>query len=179
MNEPVIKKAIYDCIRSILDEDALLIWADQNQHRPMRPYVSMKLLLGPVAIGQDEERQDEDDFVMISGFRELTLSVNYFGENPFRGLGEVQTRLRFPSTRETLYASGLVFVSDSGLRDLSQLLETQTEQRAQMDLVFRYSENASDADMHGPIIERVELENGIDGYETVVGLPEPEPEPEP
>lgn len=161
MNEGYIKKGLYDGVVAALP-GIRVIWQDQNEPRPARPYFAMKILTGPLREGHDEEIMNEDDKMEMSGSRMISVSMNFYGTKALEGMAQVQSRLQWQSVRDILAKKNLVFVSDSGVRDLSQLLENQTETRSQMDATFRFTDTGVDEGVG--IIERVEVaqvdENG-------------------
>ncbi len=158
MNEKVINKALYDVLRAMMPIECKVIAADQNEPRPMRPYVTWKVTGGPMREGWDAEEyleEDEESGLSYGGSRTIVVSLNFYGERALEGLARVQSRLQWETNRAILSAKNLVFVSDSGVRDLSQLLETQTETRSQMDVTMRFT--ALDVDESVGVIERVEI----------------------
>jgi hypothetical protein len=161
MNEKLIRRTIVDAIRGAMGPDIPVILADQNEPRPPRPYISYKLMTGPIRNGHDSESMDEDGDLNMIGERELSVSVNYYGLYAVEGMSALQTRLQFPSVRAILAQNKLVYVSDSGVRDVSQLLETQTETRAQMDVNLRLT--VSDQDLAAGYFEEVEITDSDTG----------------
>ena len=163
MDQKALLKGIYDALAAVFPQGVGIIAADQNEPRPQRPYATFKIINGPVREGWDDETMDENMQLEFSGTRILTVSINYYGQYALQGLALLQSRLQFPSIRDILMGKNLVYVSDSGVRDISLLLETQTETRAQMDLTMRYLDVSVDVDTGA--IESVEIEGKIDGVE--------------
>ena len=159
INDAITKKAVYDLIRKYIKTEAVVIWENQAEARPPKPYCSLLFITGAIRIGHDSEYVEGDN-VAVKGERELILSVNYFGENSMYELSRVQTAFGFPSAREMLLKDNIVFVQETGMRDLSALMENRFESRSQMDVRFRVTEGAIDLD--STIVEAVELNNDID-----------------
>ncbi len=156
MNEQLIKNGIYKALKSMSEPGVKVIVADQNEPRPPRPYISFKIITGPDRDGWDNEEMT-DQGLEYSGYRTMTVSLNFFGQRALEGMARVQSRLQWSTTREILSEQNLVFVSDSGVRDMSMLLETQTETRSQMDVVMRFVETDTDEGVGS--ITRVEIED--------------------
>lgn len=84
------------------------------------------------------------------GVREMVVSVEIFtdkltGAGTARDLlSQAQMGLSRQSVLDNLSAAGLAVVGDSGLRDLSALVETAFEGRAQMDVTFGLSAQVAD-----------------------------------
>lgn len=167
INDAIIKTKIYAVIRKYLKSEATILWELQGQPRPAKPFCSMNFLTGPIKQGEDEEVVNDDNKVEKQGLRELTLSVNYFGEHAMQELGYLITALGFPTARELLLKDAdLVFIAAAGPRDLSSLMENKFETRAQVDLRFRVIGSMADPD--SDVIETVVLENGIDNSSTEI-----------
>lgn len=172
ISEALVKKGLYDAMRAILPNVVMVIWADQNQERPARPYLTMKLIMGPQRRGNDEQRYGNDGSINHTGVREFDLSINLYGPKAQEYLSMIQSYLNFESIKSILLEKDLVFVRDSGVRDLSLLLENRTETRAQLDLHFRTSANVIESEEEVGSIETVELENEMDGTITVINPPD-------
>jgi hypothetical protein len=159
INDAITKKAVYDLIRKYIKTEATVIWENQAEARPPKPYCSLLFITGTTRLGHDSEFV-EGEKVKVKGMREMILSVNYFGTNAMAELSRVQTALGFPTAREMLLKDNIVFVTESGMRDLSALMENRFESRAQMDVRIRITD--SDIDLDSTIVETVQLENDID-----------------
>lgn len=158
----IVKKKIYDVVKKYANPACTVIWEKQAEARPPKPYISLDIIAGPVMIGNpDEYVDDSDDKIVQTSTREFTVAMNYFGQDAFAELGRVQESFGLPTAGELMRQVDLVFVRDSGPRDLSSLMENRYESRSQMDCVFRTTNTVKDLD--STVIEVVELENGMDG----------------
>lgn len=111
-------------------------WDNPAAPRPPSPSVRLKIIAGPTMIGLDELQPSStapDDFTIV-GPRQMTLSVTTYGPAARQLASDLQTSLSDPANVATLDAGGLSSMTTSPLRDLSQLMETQFEQRYQFDL---------------------------------------------
>ena len=167
INDAITKKAVYDLIRKYIKTEATVIWENQAEARPPKPYCSLLFITGATRLGHDSEFV-EGEKVKLKGMREMILSVNYFGTNAIAELSKVQTAFGFPSAREMLLRDNIVFVEETGMRDLSALMENRFESRAQMDVRFRLTD--SDIDLDSTIVEAVELENDIDNSAVTIDI---------
>lgn len=162
-----IRKNIYDVIKKYASNGVNVIWENQAEARPPKPYISLHIIGGPRMIGCDDEVVDPiDSKVFLIGMRELSLSCNFFGENAYAELGRVQESLGLPTAVEMFLKDNIVFVSDTGIKDLSALMENRFESRAQMDLKFRLTNKVKDYD--STVIESVILNNDLDGTTTTI-----------
>lgn len=124
------------------------IWANQSGNRPALPYVTLQITAGPGPIGHDavelsvdEDAEPGEDLVVThSGPRTLTLSVNVYatqvttGANALARAGALADTLSLESVRDELRKAGLTVSTVSAVRDLTQLVETAFESRAQFDI---------------------------------------------
>lgn len=162
-----VRKKIYDVIKKYANSGATIIWENQAEARPAKPYISLHIISGPNLVGNPDEYVDRtDDKVVQTGMRTFTLSVNYFGQDAFSELAKVQESLCLPTANELLSQQDLVLVRDNGISDLSALMENRFESRCQMDLVFRTTVTVKDQDT--TVIETVELSNDLDHTMTVI-----------
>lgn len=165
ISDALLKKSVYDVIRKYINPAAVIIWANQAEARPEKPYCSLLFTTGPIQIGDDSEVVDNNQ-LEYRGIREMNLSVNYYGVEAMRQLGILATALGFNGATEMLIVNGLVAVDSTAPRDLSALLENKFETRAQMDIRFRLLEKAKDPD--SGIIEATILENDLDSSSVTI-----------
>ena len=158
----VERKALVDWVRSVTGFDANhVLWADQDAPRPTLPYALLKILTF-VKVGMDENRLRDDDVeVDIVGQREMTISLNTLGVSAFENMAALQNSLCLDAVRELFNAANLAYASDTGPTDISQLLETVIEPRAQMDIVFHHAQVTTEDQGR---IEEVELGGIVDGH---------------
>lgn len=138
-----IRKAIYTWIKTELD--VVAIWEQQSEQRPPRPYVSMKLIVGPVKTGHDDLRQDTSGSFSVQGLRVLTLSLNVYGQDAMSLMSRLQTSTEKPSVQEELRKEGIAFIRAEGIQDLTVALDNRFETRAQMDVLFHIKDIESDS----------------------------------
>lgn len=130
-----LEKAVYDWASAQSEWET--IFHDPNAPRPALPYLLLKID-SFVQIGEDcISPPNNEGECTISGSREFTLSINAYGDEGFAGLLLLRDSLQKPSVQMALNADGLVFVDHHGVKDLTTLLNTSFEQRAQMDVLFR------------------------------------------
>ncbi len=105
--------------------------------RPIPPYMTVKVISGPVAVGFDYEQfpKDSDD-QNVEGQREYTLSIQTFGlggqDAIDRILGLIDTQL----VKDAMRLKKLSISSRGSPVDVSALLQTGFENRMNMDLGF-------------------------------------------
>lgn len=148
-NKYVDLDKVYDVLWEVLSTEFSLqvIRANQAGERPQGLYATLLLNPGPAFSGIDEERfsSDVDDNLQVTttGQRELTLSLNLYGPSALVKMSQIQTRMQTRSFKENLFLTaqgqnfGLYLVSALSSQDLSELLQSEYEKRAQMDVSLR------------------------------------------
>lgn len=166
MNRRELEDVLFEVVEPHLPAGVHLIWEDQSAPRPEKPYVSLNFLLPSQRIGHDELRGEGDQFFLV-GQRRFVLSVNAFGESRQENedaldaadlLEPVVQGLYSEETLSQLLAAGIASVDEGQVRDLTALLESRYESRAQVDLTFHRTVSKSET---LPIIEKVEVNDQL------------------
>jgi hypothetical protein len=142
------------------------IWAKQGEARPHRPYAALQYLNAPKKIGTDDQSSGTTGNT-VSGYREITIQVNVFGQNAFSMLTDLQNANEYASVRDDLAKAGIVMVEASPIRDLSGVEGSGFQTRGQMDITFRVKALAVDTGVG--YIQDVKLIDDLDGSTTIVG----------
>lgn len=134
MNFDAIDKALYDWVNIFTGQN--VIWLNQNSPRPDRPYLTLyKSTLLP--IGHDfESNVNIGGELRIGGIRQLTLQISHYGNNSMGVLESLMVSLHMDQYKDILVAEGITYLDRLAINDLSTLLDTEFENRAQMDLLF-------------------------------------------
>jgi len=116
------------------------IFEDQDAPRPTPPYITVKIISGPIRVGHDETRVRENNTIVdIVGQRQFTVSVTSIGSDQSEAekiMNCVQISVCRDEIRQDFIAADLAFQTAEGPFDLSALLDTVTEPRKQMDVIF-------------------------------------------
>jgi hypothetical protein len=161
-----LETAVYNLLNKYKSVGVVIIWENQAEARPPKPYMSLQFITGPRKIGQDDEKVGLDGKVFKKGIRELTLSVNFMGQDAFWELSKLQEAITLPTARQMLLEDNLVLIRDNGVRDLTALMDNRFESRAQVDLDFRLTSEVKDLD--STVIETVILNNDLDNSTTQI-----------
>lgn len=137
-----------------------VIWDDQSGIRPEKPYGTLRVISGPAKVaGHDEQRvRQSDNKIEVSGIRVFTVSCNIYGANALSLMSQADAWLGHLVTLEAFRAAGLAVVRNERIQNLTRLMDTGFESRAQMDVVFSTASVLVD-DITG-IIETVETTAG-------------------
>jgi len=138
----------------------------EGQPRPRHPYVTIKITTPAARYGSDSIEMQPDGTAAVAGPRAMTVSFNCYGhshEQAYGYLAMLQARLDAdPLVLAPLAAAGVAVWKPGAIADLSQLVQTAYEGRAQMDVMFGITSNLT---MDLGIIETA----GVQG--TVAGNP--------
>ena len=162
-----------------LTPESIIIWDRPDARRPSVPYMTLNYLTGPVRIAQlDEERVQDDGTIIMCATRNFTLSIKaYIGDvrakshpdfwRPIQSLSDLSGKLTTVAIRELFRKEGLAIMNIEGIQDITELLETGYEPRANMDILFSYSEQITDTHI-GPNIDKVVITQ--ENIEDVTGI---------
>lgn len=122
---------------------------EEPQHlhnpRPEKPYFSFKMITPSVSYGDDAEiRPPSGDDFIYGGQRTGALSMHCYGNSQEEAYGQMsylQAILQTPNMLELLRKSGIAVFDIGDVADLSQLLNTGYEGRAQMDVRIGFASN--------------------------------------
>lgn len=163
-----LKDALYDWASTQAGETPV-IWANQNAPAPAGTFIT--LLINPVInIGQDYQTPPEEVFGMarIIGNREFTLSIQGFGSGSFQILSDIRFSLNKWTVQHALRLEGIAIIEKLGLNDISELFDTEIEERVSLDVRFRiaspFIEDLTTADDEVGVIETVEYEGDLSGH---------------
>ena len=148
-----------------------VIEGDQTAPRPQKPYAYFRLGVERSLGLRDEWRGwTEEGFSALAGQRIVTVQVQVLGNGALQYLRDARRELNFEAVREDLAQFGLAFLESEPLQNLTEFLETISEERAAMDFRFGHAENYLE-DLYP--IEHVEIEANAQGYtdEKVIDLP--------
>lgn len=169
-----IQDALYDWVYSVtrgILEEHQIVWRDQSEQIPARPFVSLKLISGP-------SPTDRDGSIFLNGKAqpinvgmqmEAALSVQVFGNTQIhRSVAhqlamDLNTSLLRPSIRDALKAKGIAIQGLGKPQNLSALEESKFEERAGFDVELGLVQNILDQPGN---IERINITQTVDGDTT-------------
>lgn len=169
LNLDTVRLGIYDWVKSELAGTDVtaekIMWLNQDAPRPARPYVGLDVLVGPGRVGHDQLTEVTPGVYDLVGVRELTCSVNIYGEGSDQIADQLLCSLEKPTAQARLATYGLAMIEQSDPSDLTALIETRWEARTQFDVRFRVTSKTRD---NVGYVEKVELENQVLGETQVI-----------
>ena len=166
-----LQDAIWSWAQENVPPQCTVIWDKPNVPRPCEPYVTLNLTTVSVKTGHDSWQYISGDDFRIGGQRTLTLSVIAYGPNleeqmnqEIKSAQQICTDLRDslenPLVLEKLRKNGLAVHNEPTVQDISALLESGFQDRANVDITFGYAHNQR---VPVGIIEKVEGEAHVEG----------------
>lgn len=166
-----IQDAIYDWVNSVMKVDLeglQIVWRDQSEAIPPRPFVSLKLIYGPAPTDRDGSiypgGKGEPDNIGMQ--MEATLSVQVFGNTQihrpvaYQLAVDLNSSLLRPSVRTALKRGGVSIQGLGKPQNLSALEESKFEERAGFDIELGMVQNVLDQPGE---IEEVNISGKVDG----------------
>lgn len=128
-----IEKALYDW--AVRNSNYTVVWLYESGPKPAKPFISLNLV-GPHKIGTNDNLgvPEGETELKIRGQRKFSVSVNVYGDTSTRqDASDLQTSLDLPGEIETLNVANIGIGEIRNVIDLTQLLDTKYEHRAQFD----------------------------------------------
>jgi hypothetical protein len=157
MNVTDVQKALYDWV--VAETGIPVIWERANAPRPPNPYIGL-LVLALVPFGLAHTgRPNGSGIATIVGQSVLSLSINSYIDRQasslvaVNDLEELRLSLWKESTSDIFRNKGIGYLASTNSQNLDQVLGTEFEQRAVLDVNFLIASSITD---DVGIIERVE-----------------------
>ena len=136
-----------------------VIWYEPNSPRPVVslvkvPYITL-LIASSIQINQDYSAPNANSsgVINMSGDRQFILQIQAYGGDTFTVLENLRTSLQKQSVLDTLRTNGIVFFNSFDINDITTLVDSQFEERAQMDIRFGIGQTYTDAPGYFDTIE--------------------------
>ena len=146
-----IRKAIVDEVQKVTQLTCVLAEPEtQNVPRPCKPYFSLKFLIPGFKFGDDsaqpvlDAQGDPTTVWNYGGQRKMTVEFNCYGnshEEAYNYMCLWQSALELETVQADLRVATIAVWLNGNVADLSALLNTGFEGRAQMDVQFGIAAN--------------------------------------
>lgn len=167
LNYETVKANLYSWAVSVVPMGMPVIYWQPNAPRPVVPYVTL-FLSSITALNQDYSYPNADlnGDINIKGDRQFTLQIQAYGNDPLTVLENIRSSLQKQTVLDTLRANGIVFYQSLTINDISDLVDSQFERRAQLDVLMAIGQTYSDRPGYFDTIEVQEIY--IDAVDVVV-----------
>jgi len=135
--------------------DRPLIWSDQDGPRPDGPFSTIKILTFSSSEDDEEIYNFQEGTIQNISRITSTVSVQFYGENSFSDMHEFKKQIRVRSFLHEMYVAfkelgiSVDFALSNNIQNLSQVLGTNFEDRANIDLVFYLVDEIIDIGYNG------------------------------
>jgi len=155
-------------------QDCRVVWLDEANPKLRKPFIGLKLIDGPDSRGFEPEIRwkKPDPKPTLSRQKRFTLSVNVYGRRALSVADSLRDSLDIPTVYETFCRAGFSVVSVGLIRDLTELLDTKFEKRAQFDIGILLASNTI-FDLEA--IEHVTVDGTVNGKPVSPGVTADEP----
>lgn len=135
INYQTIKQDLYTTFLSLVPSGMPVIFYQPNSPRPIVPYLTIFLSLSN-AIGYDytSPNSDINGDVYMKGDRQMIVQLQAYGDEPLNVLENIRTGLQKQTVLDILGAGGMSFLTSFGINDITDLVDSQFERRAQLDI---------------------------------------------
>lgn len=137
INFTTVKLNLYQWAVAQVPVGMPVIFYEPNAPRPEVPYVTL-YLNSVVAVNQDWSAPDADvnGVIDMKGDRQFTLEVQAYGGEPLNVMENLRTSLQKASVLDGLRTNGIAFYQSLLISDITGLVDSKFERRAQLDILF-------------------------------------------
>jgi hypothetical protein len=112
--------------------------------RPAKPYLTVRVGSGSVVGMDDHLSTDSLGMERILGQRQATLTIGAYGTGAIDLLMRIHRSVFRDSSRTSLVQDGISVQSILSVSNLTGMLDTEPEERGQMDLLFAFADDYDD-----------------------------------
>ena len=122
-----------------------VIFGDKAAPRPRKKPYAVLILGTEVSLGDEQRGLDSSDLMEVYTQKQLEVSLEILGTGALEKMSDLQDSLGKQNVLDTLYNDyGLSVVSVGDIQNLTIPLETDFEERAQMDIEVGYASKITD-----------------------------------
>lgn len=166
INITSIHKALGDWLSNLTGETVII--ANPSKGRPDGNYSSISILTYlPIGMNGEEKTSLPLDLVKFeySQTYQILVSLNFFRNTSFLNASKARDSFDLISTIESLQSNGLFFISTSDIRQITDVVKKEMEDRYQFDALF-YIRSTETEEIEE--IKKIEVTNEIDGTTTII-----------
>ena len=145
LNFEDVKTSLFDWASSQVPLGYEVIFYYPNAPRPKSPYVSL-YVMNIITVNQDYTYPNTSitGEIQMKGDRQFTLQIQAYGNDPLTVVENLRTSLQKQSVLDTLRSNGIVFYQALSVNDITNLIDSQYEKRAQLDVLMGIGQTYSD-----------------------------------
>ena len=145
LNYNTIRQSLYSWASLNVPMGMPVIFYEPNAPRPIVPYVTL-YLSSITQINEDytAPKTDSNGIVFMRGDRSFILQTQAYGGDHLTVLENLRTSLQKETVLNTLAANGIIFNLAGIINDITTLVDSQFERRAQLDITFSAAQRYND-----------------------------------
>lgn len=177
INFAAVKTSLYNWAVANLPAGMPVIFYYANAPRPTVSYVTLNIQ-SIVAVNQDwsDSSTDSSGVQNMKGDRQFTVSIQAYGGDTLTTLENLRTSLQKQTVLDTLRANGIAFYQSLTINDITELVDSRYESRAQLDVLFGIGQIYTDSPgfFDHTVIQEVILDaEGNTVYDKLITIPSP------
>ena len=177
INFTTVQTSLYQWAVANLPVGMPVIYWEQNSPRPSVPYVTLNIS-NIVAVNQDWSESSTNPLGVqdMKGDRQFTLQVQAYGGDTLTNLENLRTSLQKQTVLDTLRANEIAFYQSLTINDITDLVDSRYENRAQLDILFGIGQIYTDAPgfFDHMVLQEVYLDaEGNTVYNKLINIPIP------
>lgn len=150
----ITSTSIEDAFRTgvlLAGSNTTVIFQFPNAPRPELPYTSIQYLAVTPEVNDWDVFDEGAEVNRTYGFRDVTMTINCFGDNARTEAQTLQGALRNQTVRDAMRTDiGISIMTMTGITDLTQLVDNAYEQRTSFDVTLNVNiEDGSTSDNTG------------------------------
>jgi len=142
LNLLAINNGVQHIVESLLN--VTTIFEDQNAPRPEGDYLTLKLTSIQQLARREEGATNDQGLASVFAHYLITFSFNSFRENSKSLMEQLRFALNLRTVLDQFEALGLGFSNTTPIIDVPMLLQTEWEERSQMNAMFFVSDTDQD-----------------------------------
>lgn len=145
LNYETVKTTLYNWAVSVVPSGMPVIFWEPNAPRPEVPYVTL-FLSSIIALNQDwsSPSANVSGEIDMKGDRSFTLQIQGYGNDPLTVLENIRTSLQKQTVLDNLRVGGIVFYQSLTITDITELVDSQYEKRASLDVLMAIGQTYTD-----------------------------------
>lgn len=146
INYQTVKNSLFTIFSSLVPSGMPVIFYQPNAPRPLIPYLTIFLNLTN-AIGYDysSNTADINGDIAMKGDRQMIVQLQSYGNDPITVLENIRTSLQKQTVLDILSANEMSFLTSFGVNDITDLVDSKFEKRAQLDISLAIAQIYSDS----------------------------------
>ncbi len=145
----LVRASLYAWALNVVPAGMPIIFLYPNAPRPTVPYITL-YISSVTSVHQDwsYHKSDPNGVITQKGDRQFVLQIQAYGHNatndPLTVVENIRTSLQKQTTLGTLRANGIAVFNALTINDITELVDSRYERRAQIDILMGIAQTYTD-----------------------------------